>query len=85
MHYEIYTAADGIRWRLKAENGKIIAESAQPYKQMAACNADIWLAQGSFNAPIVRLRKERDAPLDASVGDSSLSASPVEAHDNAKA
>lgn len=30
---ETYRAKDGYRWRLKAENGKIIAESGEAYTE----------------------------------------------------
>lgn len=31
--FEIYRAKDGFRWRLKASNGRIIAESGEAYKK----------------------------------------------------
>ncbi|MFB7798954.1 YegP family protein [Isoptericola sp. NPDC056134] len=31
MRIEIYKAADGWRWRLKARNGRIVAESGEAY------------------------------------------------------
>ncbi|MGW8565680.1 YegP family protein [Isoptericola sp. NPDC055881] len=31
MRIEIYEATDGWRWRLKARNGRIVADSAEAY------------------------------------------------------
>lgn len=31
-HMHVYEAADGWRWRLKAQNGNVIADSGQTYK-----------------------------------------------------
>jgi uncharacterized protein YegP (UPF0339 family) len=36
MKFEIYQAEDGFRWRLRARNGKIIADGAEAYKRASA-------------------------------------------------
>ena len=41
------------RWRLKASNGKIIADSGEGYKNEADCLAAIELVKRSGNAPVV--------------------------------
>ena len=33
----VYRAADGWRWRLKARNGRIIADSGEAYKNRSRC------------------------------------------------
>lgn len=33
MTFHIYLARDGWRWRLKARNGRIVAESGEAYKR----------------------------------------------------
>lgn len=40
MKIEIYEATDGFRWRLKARNGKVLADSGESYKKrLAVCKA----------------------------------------------
>lgn len=34
--FECYDAADGIRWRLRANNGRIVCDSAEGYKRYSA-------------------------------------------------
>jgi uncharacterized protein YegP (UPF0339 family) len=41
------------RWRLKASNGKIIADSGEGYKNEADCIAAIELVKGSGDAPVM--------------------------------
>lgn len=36
--FEIYKARDGWRWRVKARNGRIIAESGEAYTRKYDCN-----------------------------------------------
>ena len=45
MHFEIYRADDGFRWRLRAINGAIIADSGESYDQIADCRHGIALIQ----------------------------------------
>lgn len=33
LKFEIYKGKDGFRWRLKASNGKILADSAEAYSR----------------------------------------------------
>lgn len=37
MKVHIYEAKDGFRWRLRARNGRIVAESGEAYSTRAAC------------------------------------------------
>ena len=40
------------RWRLKASNGRIIADSGEGYKNEQECLANIKRVQGSATAPV---------------------------------
>jgi len=40
--YEYYLAPDGWRWRLKARNGRIIADGAEAYSSEAAIRRAMW-------------------------------------------
>ena len=40
------------RWRLKASNGRIIADSGEGYKNEQECLDDINRVKGSANAPV---------------------------------
>ena len=44
------------RWRLKASNGKIIADSGEGYKNEADCITAIELVKGSGKAPVVEAK-----------------------------
>jgi len=44
------------RWRLKASNGEIIADSGEGYKNEADCLAAIELVKGSGKAPVVEIK-----------------------------
>jgi uncharacterized protein YegP (UPF0339 family) len=37
MHFIVYEASDGWRWRLFARNGKVIADSGQAYSRRIDC------------------------------------------------
>ena len=37
MKFHIYKAKDGWRWRLRARNGRIVADSGQAYSTPTAC------------------------------------------------
>lgn len=39
--FEIYKARDGWRWRAKARNGRIIAESGEAYTRRYDCNSSM--------------------------------------------
>ena len=54
MHFEIDTNAQGQWiWRLKAGNGKIVADSAESYTNRAACEHGINLVKSTDkNTPV---------------------------------
>lgn len=53
MAYYIYKdRASEWRWRLKAENGNIIADSGEGYRNRQDCLAGIQLVQGSAQVPV---------------------------------
>nr|WP_315871128.1 DUF1508 domain-containing protein [Trichocoleus desertorum] len=53
MSYFIYKDAQGLwRWRLRASNHKIIADSAESYHNKQDCLAGIDLVKGSKDAPV---------------------------------
>jgi uncharacterized protein YegP (UPF0339 family) len=53
MHYEYYEDSKGEwRWRLKASNGRIIADSGEGYTTERECLADIDRVKGSKDAPV---------------------------------
>ncbi|HYW12587.1 MAG TPA: DUF1508 domain-containing protein [Longimicrobium sp.] len=53
MEYCTYEDNNGEwRWRLKAENGEIIADSGEGYKNKPDCLAGIALVKGSKDAPV---------------------------------
>lgn len=37
MKLHIYRAVDGFRWRLKARNGRVIADSGEAYSNRSKC------------------------------------------------
>ncbi|HST57039.1 MAG TPA: DUF1508 domain-containing protein, partial [Longimicrobium sp.] len=52
MKYCTYKDSKGEwRWRLKAKNGDIIADSGEGYKNKSDCLAGIALVKGSKDAP----------------------------------
>ena len=40
-NFEVYQAADGHRWHLKAPNGKLIADSGEAYHDAAAATRSV--------------------------------------------
>lgn len=53
VHFEIWRALDGYRWRLWSANGRIVAESGEAYVQHAgAQEAVAWVKQFAPTAPI---------------------------------
>lgn len=53
MYYVLYTDSAGhYRWRLKAANHRIIADSGESYFNRTDCVAAIQLVKGSGLAPI---------------------------------
>ena len=54
MTYVIYRdSAMQYRWRLRAANNRIIADSGEAYHNRADCRAAIDLVKGSGSAPII--------------------------------
>jgi uncharacterized protein YegP (UPF0339 family) len=50
-HFEVYRDQDGeFRWRYRAKNGKIIADSAEGYKSKDKCLHGIWLIRWAIIA-----------------------------------
>jgi uncharacterized protein YegP (UPF0339 family) len=63
LKYGVYKDAKGeFRWRLKAGNGKIIADSGEGYLGRAECLHGISLVKASADAPV-----EDEAGVDLSV------------------
>lgn len=49
IHFEVYRARDGYRWRLWSANGRIVAESGEAYVRISgAYDAIEWIKR---NAP----------------------------------
>lgn len=56
MAYYIYKDARGEwRWRLRAANYRIIADSGEGYHNKADCLAAIQLVKSSYDAPIYEI------------------------------
>jgi uncharacterized protein YegP (UPF0339 family) len=54
MKFHIYKDSSGEwRWRLKAANGNIVADSAEGYSSKQNCKHGVDLVRGSTNLPIV--------------------------------
>ena len=51
-YYRYKDKADEWRWRLKADNGRIIADSGEGYKNLGDCDHAISLVKKSQNAPL---------------------------------
>jgi uncharacterized protein YegP (UPF0339 family) len=57
MTYYYYKDARGEwRWRLKASNGRILADSGEGYESEQECKADIDRVKGSVSAPVVQTK-----------------------------
>jgi uncharacterized protein YegP (UPF0339 family) len=55
MTYYYYKDAQGEwRWRLKASNGRILADSGEGYKNEQDCKDDIDRVKASAGAPVVK-------------------------------
>ena len=56
MKFELYKDGNNQwRWRLKAANGRIIADSAEAYVNRQDCVNGIKLVQDSADAPIIEI------------------------------
>lgn len=45
------------RWRLKASNGRILADSGEGYSSQQACLDGIALVKGSASAPVIEIKQ----------------------------
>lgn len=53
MAYYVYQDSQRLwRWRLKAANNRIIADSGESYHHKADCLSAITLVKGSYSAPV---------------------------------
>ncbi len=50
MKVEIYKAKDGWRWRAKAANGKIVADSGEAYERRVDCVHGLGIARDVLDA-----------------------------------
>lgn len=54
MRFELYRdAAGGWRWRLRTQNGNVVADSAESYVRREDCEHGIDLVKGSAAAAVV--------------------------------
>jgi uncharacterized protein YegP (UPF0339 family) len=54
MRFELYRdSAGGWRWRLRSQNGNVVADSAEAYVRREDCEHGIDLVKGSATAPTV--------------------------------
>lgn len=68
MKFEIYKAADGWRWRLKAANGEIVA-SGESYKNKGDCVTCVETIQANAaDAYVVTIASVRVSKSSKSVG-----------------
>ena len=51
-YYRFKDKAGEWRWHLKADNGRIIADSGEGYKNLSDCDHAIGLVKSSQNAPL---------------------------------
>ncbi len=52
MHFWLYKDVSGQwRWRLRAANNRVIADSAESYWNKSDCEAGIVLVKSAWNAP----------------------------------
>ncbi|MGU3359276.1 YegP family protein [Methylobacterium sp. M6A4_1b] len=54
MRFELFRdSAGGWRWRLRSQNGNVVADSAEAYVRREDCEHGIALVKGSATAPTV--------------------------------
>jgi uncharacterized protein YegP (UPF0339 family) len=54
MKFHIYKDYKGEwRWRLKAANGRVLADSGESYKTKDACRDGLVLVKGAATSPVV--------------------------------
>lgn len=53
IHFQIYQARDGFRWRLWAVNNRIVAESGESYASITGVRDAIdWFKRNGAGAPV---------------------------------
>ena len=52
--YQKYMATDGWRWRLLANNNRIVADSGEAYVNEGDCDRGIEIVKGSGSTPVRR-------------------------------
>ena len=62
MKFHVYRAADGWRWRLVAENGRIIADSAEAYLERRDAEHGIQLIRDGAPTALVEIATTDDRP-----------------------
>lgn len=64
MRFEIYRGHDqDWRWRLRATNGNVVADSAEGYRHRGDCERGIAIVKDCTDAPVVDMSaKIADAP-----------------------
>ncbi|BCM86546.1 YegP family protein [Methylobacterium indicum] len=56
MRFELYRDGKGEwRWRLRAENGEVVADSGEGYVRREDCEHGIALVKGATNARVVNM------------------------------
>jgi uncharacterized protein YegP (UPF0339 family) len=54
MRFELYREANGDwRWRLRHDNGNVIADSSEGYRRREDCEHGIVLVRGAAEAPTI--------------------------------
>lgn len=54
MRFELYKDHDAEwRWRLRTQNGNVVADSAEGYRHREDCERGIAIVKGSADAPVV--------------------------------
>lgn len=54
MRFELYKDHDAEwRWRLRTQNGNVVADSAEGYRRREDCERGIAIVKGCAEAPIV--------------------------------
>jgi len=54
MKFHVYKDTRGAwRWRLKAANGRVVADSSEGYSTKQACLSGLHLVKGTTNIPII--------------------------------
>lgn len=54
---EVYRADDGWRWRIRAANGNVVAESGEAYHRRGALRRSLWALAVGFACHTVRIKE----------------------------